>query len=110
MEDDADGQRGEDLLVTGSMDFFWRDIQTLRGALRAALALPHVDIGELRQVQASQAYAVAPEPIQALEAMAEPVKRMTIQMAREQRTKAWHANPPSIQELFALPILSQVAM
>jgi hypothetical protein len=93
--------------MTGSMAFFWRDIQTIKGAIRAALALPHVDIGELREVERSHAFTAVPERT-ALPA--EPIQRMTIQMAREQRTKAWHANPPSIAELFALPILSQVAV
>lgn len=93
--------------MTGSMTFFWRDIQTVKGACRAALALPHVDIGELRQVEASHAYTMAPEP----PAMpAAPIQRMTIQMAREQRTKAWQANPPSIAELFAIPIIAKVAV
>jgi hypothetical protein len=93
--------------MTGNMAFFWRDIQTVKGAIRAALALPHVDIGELREVERSNAFTTAPDPTVV---PMEPIQRMTIQMAREQRTKAWHASPPSITELFALPILSQVAM
>lgn len=92
--------------MTGNMAFFWRDIQTVKGAIRAALALRHVDIGELREVEWSNAFTAEPEPTVV---PMEPAQRMTIQMAREQRTQAWHANPPSIAELFALPILSQVA-
>ncbi|NII54387.1 hypothetical protein [Luteibacter sp. SG786] len=93
--------------MTAPMDFFWRDIQTVKGAIRAALALPHVDIGELRQVQASGAYTIDPEPPSI--PSHEP-HRLTIKDARAMRTKAWHDNPPSIAELFALPILSRVAM
>ncbi|MDQ7996073.1 MAG: hypothetical protein AAGC76_09490 [Luteibacter sp.] len=101
--------------MSGNMAFFWRDIQTVRGAVRAALALPHVDIAELRQVQASHAYTVAPEPPvadmeKAYGAIHANKRRMTIQMAREQRTKAWQANPPSLADLFALPILAQVSV
>jgi hypothetical protein len=93
--------------MTGSMAFFWRDIQTVKGACRAALALPHVDVGELRQVQASQAYTVAAE---APAMPAAPIARLTIKEARERQTKAWQANPPSLAELFALPILARVAV
>lgn len=99
--------------MTGSMEFFWRDIQTIKGACRAAIALPHVDIGELRAVQASHAYAVPPEHVSSDRSGGVPQPhhehgRLTIRMAREMKTRQWHANPPSIAELFAAPILSQV--
>lgn len=104
--------------MSGSMEFFWRDIQTVKGAVRAALALPHVDIGELREVERSHAYT---EPTDHERAKADFDEkfladiqrehgRMTIKRARAMRTEQWHAKPPSIHELFALPILSQVAM
>jgi len=99
--------------MSGSMDFFWRDIQTVKGAVRAALALPHVDIGELREVERSQAFTDPSQSNDRSGAVAQPhhaPERVTIRMAREMRTRAWHANPPSIAELFALPILSRVAM
>jgi len=100
--------------MSGNMAFFWRDIQTVKGAVRAALALPHVDIGELRQIERSHAYVDAEPTVsdrmrEHFDAMADHAPRMTIQRARTLRTQQWHANPPSIAELFALPILSQVA-
>jgi hypothetical protein len=103
--------------MTGSMAFFWRDIQTVKGACRAALALPHVDIGELRQVERSSAFvAPAEEWPKAMmrkvyEDGIEPATaRVTVQMARSAHTKRWQDSPPSIAELFALPILAQVAV
>lgn len=104
--------------MTAPMDFFWRDIQTVKGAVRAALALPHVDIGELREVERSNAFTapsaheLAKEDFDEkfLEGIKRDHGRMTIQRARAIQTQQWHANPPSIAELFALPILSQVAM
>lgn len=100
--------------MTGSMEFFWRDIQTVKGAVRASLALPHVDIGELREVERSSAFTVADDDMseRLREHVAESsaqASRLTIQRARSIRTQQWHANPPSIAELFAIPILSQVA-
>ncbi|MGE7136021.1 hypothetical protein ACQKIE_00110 [Luteibacter sp. NPDC031894] len=97
------------------MEFFWRDIQTIKGAVRAALALPHVDIGELREVERSHAYTVPNDDMsdrlrEHMTAQAEAAPRLTIKDARAIRTQQWHAKPPSIAELFALPILSQVAM
>ena len=91
--------------MTVPIAFFWRDVQTLKGACRAAMAYPRLDIGELRAVQANGAYTVAPEAPTV--PMPEP-RRLTIKDARASRTKAWHANPPSIAELFALPILAEV--
>lgn len=90
-----------------NMAYFWRDIQTVKGACRAAMAFPHLDIGELRAVEANGAYTVA--AADSVAPVAEP-KRLTIKDARERQTKAWQANPPSIAELFALPILRQVAV
>lgn len=99
--------------MTAPMDFFWRDIQTVKGAIRAALALPHVDIGELREVERSNAFTVPEASNDRSGGVSQPYhshERVTIRMARESRTRSWHANPPSIAELFALPILSRVAL
>lgn len=97
--------------MTGSMAFFWRDIQTIRGACRAAIALPHVDIGELREVERSGSYPVQPEVVGndrsgGVAQLHHSHGRLTIRMARDRQTKAWQVNPPSIAELFAIPILA----
>lgn len=97
--------------MSGSMPFFWRDVQTIRGACRAAIALPHVDIGELREVERSGSYPIQPVSNDRPDGVAQlhhENGRMTIRMARDRQTKAWQANPPSIAELFAIPILAGV--
>ncbi len=101
--------------MTGSMAFFWRDIQTIRGACRAAIALPHVDIGELRAVQAGGAYPVTPDEQGApmpsgIADLHEAHGRVTVQMARSAHTKRWQDSPPSIADLFAIPIIAKVAV
>lgn len=99
--------------MTGSMAFFWRDIQTIRGACRAAIALPHVDIGELREVERSGSYPVQPGVVsnnlaRGVAQLHHEHGRITIRMARDRQTRAWQANPPSIAELFAIPIIAGV--
>jgi len=93
--------------MSGSMEFFWRDIQTVKGAIRAALALPHVDIGELREVERSHAFTEPADDLSDklrahMAQQSANAPRMTIQRARAIRTQQWHAKPPSIAELFEI--------
>jgi hypothetical protein len=88
--------------------FFWRDIQTLRGAIRAAISRPRLDVGELRAVEDNRAFTASQDELKDAGYTAPHRVSLQSRQARDWQTKQALAHPPSLRDLFAGAMQRQV--
>jgi hypothetical protein len=90
--------------------FFWRDVQTLQGAIRAALSRPNLDLGELRAIEVNEAFTVQSGVAELPVAGKESLRRLSLhsRQFRDLATAQAIANPLSLRDLFACAMQRQL--